>query len=58
MGVVKIEHRVRADRASNAPGDRRTGDKVMRVRRPYTTFERGGIHRFSPGIGPKLFRVT
>lgn len=58
MGIENVEHRANAFRASNPSGGRPRGDKVTRVRRPYTAFERGGIHRFSPGTGPKLFRVT
>jgi hypothetical protein len=56
MGVASIERRVSAARALNARG--RNGDKLTRVRRPYTAFERGGIRRFSPGTEPRLFRVT
>jgi hypothetical protein len=58
MDIVNIERRASAAPASRTLGGLRNADNVTRVRRPYTAFERGGIHRFSPGTGPKLFRVT
>jgi hypothetical protein len=58
MDIANMERRTSASRAPNASGGLRTGDKVTHVRRPYAVFERGGIHRFGPGTGPKLFRVT
>lgn len=57
MSIANTARGVSAARVANAAVSLRRETRIPYVR-PYTEFARGGLNRFRPEPGPRLFRIA